>query len=303
MNTIPSGCTLVGLRCTDGRWIIGSNSDDPWKTRTKLINVKSNDYQYIGTELVCEGDQNVPWAGMITRGLNKHGFCFTYAHVEPTDGNWNSRPGVNFHDFSVHILCECSTVSEAIKYIKDAERAFHGNFIMNDINQDIVLLEVTTKELNIVRPNEWEWPLPMICCNYYVSKRMRFYTDLEYTMKSNAPSRWHNAMLTAQKSNAQGMQLMRTILSSHEGRLKKEGSWGSCPCNHGTEVGTVSSEIIDAEYGIFYYCLGWPCGCRDTLPSQDYQHMSWGDFKQFKLTDYDKSVVLVDCQRGINITF
>ena len=237
---------------------------------------------------------------MFTRGLNEKGFGFTYAHVEPIDGNWASEQGTNFHDFSVHLLGECASVREAEEYIRNEPRSFHGNFLMNDAGQDIALLEVTTKRLNVVRPADWEWQLPIICCNYYVSKKMRFNTALGYTMESNASFRWHNAMLTAMKSDRQGMPLLREILSSHEGRLAVDGTWSCCPCNHGTEVGTVSSEIIDTTQGLFYYCLGWSCGCRDALPSQDYQHLSWGDFKPYRPADYSEPTVLVDCQRGIN---
>ena len=297
------GCTLIGLRQADGSWLVGSNSDDPWKTRTRLITAKNGSYRYIGTELICDGDQSVPWANMITRGLNEAGLGFTYAHVEPVDGNWASCSGTDFHDFSMHLLGECATVREAADYIRDTKRSFHGNFIVNDAAQDIALLEVTTKELNIIRPADWEWPLPMICCNYYVSKKMRFYTDLGYTMESNAPSRWHNAMLAARKSGRQGMELMREILGSHEGRLDTDEAWSRCPCNHGTEVGTVSSEIIDTAKGVFHYCLGWPCGCREALPSQDYQHLSWGAYKPYRLADYQEPAILVDCQRGLHIRF
>lgn len=294
---------LVGLRQPRNSWLIGSNSDDPWKTRTRLITAKNGSYRYIGTELVCSGAQSVPWANMITRGLNEKGFAFTYAHVEPTDGNWTSMKGIDFHDFSTFLLSECASVREVENHIKKEKRSFHGNFLVNDSTQDIALLEVTTKRFNIIRPEDWEWPLPIISSNYYVSKKMRFFTDLGYAVETNSPSRWHNAMLTAINSNQEGMALMQEILSSHEGRIQMDGAWGRCPCNHGTEVGTVSSEIIDTARGLFYYCLGWPCECHDALPSQDYQHLSWGKFKPYKLADYTKPEVLVDCQRGINADF
>lgn len=268
-----------------------------------MITAKSGPYRYIGTELICDGDQSVPWANMVTRGLNEKGFGFTYAHVEPIDGNWASEQGTNFHDFSRYVLSECSSVREAEEYIRGEKRSFHGNFILNDAEQDIVLLEVTTKGVNLIRPADWEWKLPIICCNYYVSKSMRFYTEIESARESNAYYRWHNAMLTAAGSRKRGMPLMQEILSSHEGRLAVDGAWGCCPCNHGQEVGTVSSEIIDTANGLFYYCLGWPCGLQDPLPSQDYQHLSWGKFKPYSPRDYREPEILVDCQQGINTTF
>ena len=300
MKYHPIGCTLIGVQKSDGTWLVGSNSDNPWKSRTRLLTAKSGSYRYIGTELFCTGDQNVPWADMITRGLNERGLGFTYAHVEPTDGNWASEQGVNFHDFSIHLLSECATVKEAEDYIRSVKRAFHGNFIVNDTNQDIALLEVTTKQVNVIRPKDWEWPFPITSCNYYISRKMRFYTALEYTITSNSPCRWHNTMLAAQKSNSQGMELIQELLASHEGRLPEDEDWSRCPCNHGKTVGTVSSEIFDTATGTFYYCLGWPCGSHDALPGQDYQHLSWGQYKAFKIADYKRPEILVDCQVGIN---
>ena len=301
MKYHPIGCTLIGVQKSDGTWLVGSNSDNPWKSRTRLLTAKSGSYRYIGTELFCTGDQNVPWADMITRGLNERGLGFTYAHVEPTDGNWASEQGVNFHDFSIHLLSECATVKEAEDYIRSVKRAFHGNFIVNDANQDIALLEVSTKRVHTIRPSQWEWKPPLICCNYYVSNEMRFYSDLEYALESNAHCRWHNAMLTARKSDCTGMDLLKQILTSHEGRLPEDEDWSRCPCNHGKTVGTVSSEIIDTATSTFYYCLGWPCGCQTPEAGQEYQQLSWGCYKAFKVCDYSQSAILVDCQNNINV--
>ena len=82
------GCTVFALKQTSGHYLLGSNSDDPWDSRTRLVCEKLGRYRFIATQLMCSGDQSLPWANMYTRGLNEKGLGFNYAHVEPHDGNW-----------------------------------------------------------------------------------------------------------------------------------------------------------------------------------------------------------------------
>lgn len=293
------GCTVFALKQSSGHYLLGSNSDDPWDSRTRLVCEKLGTYRFIATQLICSGDQSVPWANMYTRGLNEKGLGFNYAHVEPNDGNWASEQGMTFRDFSIQLLSECSDTYEAEKLIRTHPRAFHGNFVMNDRENNAVLFEITTKKLRVVRADGLNGLY--LRCNHYISKSMQRYDSTEGDSRENSLTRVDSAYQAYLQSDCTDFRLARAILSNHVNRRADEPEWGFSNCNHGAAGGTVSSEIIDTENGIFYYCLGWPCGEAPKELSQLYQDLSWGCYKAYSFDDTPESGVLVDVLNGIAV--
>jgi len=293
------GCTVFALKQTSGHYLLGSNSDDPWDSRTRLVCEKLGKYRFIATQLICSGDQSVPWANMYTRGLNERGLGFNYAHVEPNDGNWESEAGLSFRDFSIQLLSECGDTYEAEKLIRSQPRAFHGNFVMNDRANNAVLFEITTKNLRVVRADGLNGLY--IRCNHYLCKSMQKWDSTEGSMRENSLIRLDSAYQAYSRSDCKDFELARAILSNHVNRHEDEPDWGFSNCNHGQSGGTVSSEIIDTAHGVFYYCLGWPCGEAPKYSGQLYQELSWGCYKAYSFLDIPESGILVDVIDGIAV--
>ena len=293
------GCTVFALKQTSGHYLLGSNSDDPWDSRTRLVCEKLGKYRFIATQLICSGDQSVPWANMYTRGLNERGLGFNYAHVEPTDGNWASEEGMSFRDFSIQLLSECSDTYQAEKLIRSHPRAYHGNFVMNDRENNAVLFEITTKKLRVVRADGLTGLY--LRCSHYLCKSMLKVDSTEGDARENSLARVDSARQAYLQSSCKDFEQARAILSNHVNRREDEPAWGFSNCNHGATGGTVSSEIIDTENGIFYYCLGWPCGGAPKYPGQLYQELSWGGYKAYSFSDIPESGVLVDVLNAIAV--
>ena len=293
------GCTVLALKQSSGHYLLGSNSDDPWDSRTRLVCEKLGKYRFIATQLMCSGDQSLPWANMYTRGLNEKGLGFNYAHVEPNDGNWASESGMTFREFSIKLLSECSDTYEAEKLIRSHPRAYHGNFVMNDRENNAVLFEITTKKLRVVRADGLNDLY--LRCNHYISKCMQKWDAPDDEAKENSRSRVDSAYQAYLRSTCKDFDQAHAILGNHVNRHEDEPHWGFSNCNHGAEGGTVSSEIIDTANGIFYYCLGWPCGEAPKHAGQLYQNLSWGHYKAYPLSEMPESAVLVDVLNGIAV--
>lgn len=279
-------CTIIGLRDkTTKNPIIGSNSDNPWNARTRLI-VNENHYKFIGTELICE-DASLPWANMVTRGLNEKGLAYTFAYVQPNDQDYTQvSDGINFRDFSLQLLGKCANVKEAVEMIGDLKRAFHGNFILSDNSGDLKLAEVGIQKLAFL-----DTTTCFIRCNHYCSTEMNQLTDMAYAKETNSHSRYEAAVNTFESLNSSNKDSIIKVLTSHNSRLKEESLWGHSPCNHGLGFGTVSSEIIDPLNGIFYFNFGWPCGEQQCNSEQLYQDKSWGKYEEYVLDDLHSGII------------
>jgi len=85
-------CFLAASR-GPGDWLLASNSDDPYPTLNHLVVESGDPYAYLAVRVVVpESECTVPWAGMLTRGVNDAGLAFTYAFVRGQDtGSYPSQ--------------------------------------------------------------------------------------------------------------------------------------------------------------------------------------------------------------------
>lgn len=279
------GCTIIGIKTTSGTFL-GSNSDNPWNTRTRLIVAKRDgEYKFIGTELICQ-DNSVPWANMITRGLNEKGLAFTFAYVQPLDGNYETALGMSFKEFSWELMGKCSDIYEVEEFIKNTDRAFHGNFLFADRLGNLELIEISTKKLVFVKDLN-----VVVRCNHFLSKEMQLLTDIDYAHSTNSYTRYQSAMHIIESSEKNGKETIKKVLTSHVFRQEEEDSWGHSSCNHGRLFGTVSSEIINPIEKVFSYNFGWPCGEKKTYPEQLFQEKSWGFFRDYFVENLNPGIL------------
>ena len=164
----------IGSASYDGNSIIGSTSDDPFTTRTRLVVVSpKNGNKFIATQIISGDRSKIPdFNNMHTRGLNDKGFAYTWSAAGP---NPDIEPissqaiGIPFYQFGQLLLSEADSVTNAIELLESYPRAIHGNFLFADTTDEIALIEVSTRSLNIETRISDGW---IGRTNHWISEKM-----------------------------------------------------------------------------------------------------------------------------------
>lgn len=263
-------CTVMGKRDNNYYWL-GSNSDNPWDTRTKICVNNKGKFKYIGTKLKCPND-DLPWSNMMTRGVNEAGIAFTFAYVE-RDLQIPLKEGIGFKEFGATILGQFSSLNDIEKFLKNEQININGNFIFADDQGILLCCEFLPYEARFI----WSQDLTIFRTNHFLEMP----TPNNQEIHPSSTNRFQS-MLTALRK-LKPVNDMKTsihfLLQNHE--LDEENQqWGNSNCSHGVSGGTISSEIIDPKSRTIWYCYGAPCGSQNNL-------QSWGEYKPFTLSDYD----------------
>ena len=176
-QNLYDNCTTAGATGSasfDGNPIIGSTSDDPFTTRTRLVVVSpKNGHKFIATQIVSGDTRKIPdFNNMHTRGLNDKGFAYTWSGAGP---NPDIEPissqaiGIPFYQFGQLLLSEADSVEDGIGLLESYPRAIHGNFLFADSVGEIALIEVSTHSLNIETRITDGW---IGRTNHWISERM-----------------------------------------------------------------------------------------------------------------------------------
>lgn len=288
-------CTTAGATGRAARNqnpIIGSNSDDPFSTRTRLAVVQpQGGYRFIGTQIISPGQVTVDFHRMFTRGLNEKGFAYTWSAVMPQAEPTPSEAfGIPYYQFGTLLLSQAATVAEAIDLLTGQPRAIAGNFLMVDAGGELALVEVSTRSIHVQTRTRDGW---VGRSNHWVSEGM---APLGYpqTAEGSSPRRLErieSLVAEGARDGAVDQPFLAGCFADHEGR---EG--GCSICAHGLVAypgrtergGTVSSEIMEPRKGLFWYNYGWPCGGAPELPDlQVHQDRSWGAYLPFRLADME----------------
>jgi len=289
MERLPPNmeCTIIGVtgnKAYNNDIYIGSTSDDPWNTRTKLVVVEpENGFKYIGTMIVTPGPP-VPWSNMITRGMNIKGFAYTWSYVHPVaEPTYLEAEGVTFAEFGDLLLRSCANVHEAIELILSIPRAFHGNFLLADAEGNLALVEVSTqsvyvavltKDGYVVRTNHWISPI----------MAPKDGVPDEFT-NSSTWVRYTRALELLEKVYIGRIHVEDLMQIFSDTKTYEEWGYGICAGINSKKGGTVSSEIMEPKRLIFWYAYGWPCGVKPLWPEQLHQNMSWGVYLPFYLPE------------------
>lgn len=242
-------CTLVGRSAGTKEPFLASTSDDPYETRTQVVVRKpAQGYQYLATTIQSRG-QPVPWDGMVTRGVNERGLAFTYAYVEPAEA---PDATVSPAAFSMGLISGCADVEAALDYLhQGAPSGCTGNYLLLDTTDSLVALAVTdTGSIAVrmglgARTNSWQ----------------------EYGTRLASKGSVYSRSAAHRKARAE--ELLQSIssadnaeklLTDHQGRQDGEQVYGRSICNHGTEAGTVSCEVLIPSRRSLRYTYGHPCG-------------------------------------------
>ncbi|WP_404406399.1 carcinine hydrolase/isopenicillin-N N-acyltransferase family protein [Jeotgalibacillus malaysiensis] len=262
-------CTILGVYAETHYWL-GSNSDNPWDTRTKICVNDEYKYKFIGTKLKCPND-DLPWANMMTRGVNEAGIAFTFAFVQ-RDLSIPLKDGIGFKEFGKTILGQFSSLSEIEYFLKNQDVNISGNFIFADDKGSLLFGEILPYESKLT----WKSSETVLRTNHFLELQ----TPNSQELHPSSTQRYQS-MVTAMKKHTQSDNTsiyLRHLLQNHES-AELDQEFGSSNCSHGQNSGTISSEIIDPENRTIWYCYGSPC--HDTEKVQ-----SWDTYIPFKLSDY-----------------
>ncbi len=296
-------CTIAGATgaaTIDGRSVIASNSDDPFTTRTRLVVVEPPDGErFIATQIVSPSNGSpVSFDRMHTRGVNAHGFAYTWSAVRPDpefEPDSESAFGLPFYQFGRLLLSQSRSVEDAIGILESYPRAIHGNYLFGDANGEVALVEVSTKSMNVETRTDSGW---IGRSNHWTSPTMSAIGNLPESCDSTAVRYERITTLMAEGDGSVDPGFLAGCLSDHE--TLGETGWSICAHGHGdvpdgrerggsvSSVSSVSSEIMQPALGTMHYAYGWPCGGEVDYPGeQPYQDRSWGRYMTFRLEDME----------------
>ena len=249
-------------------WLLASNSDNPYTTRNHLLVADGDGHAYLAVRvLVPQADPSVPWAGMLTRGVNAAGLGFTYAFV----------PGRNMPDYpmqtwTARMLANAGDDDEAVSY-EAANRALPGNYLLADRSGRIAVVEVGTGQMRVhvptaaeARTNVWQ------CLSEGVEPSWE--TSTASTHRQGRGAELLDAL------PATTPEALWRVLRDHQEDAAPVGQHGRALGNHGTTDGTISSEIVSPS-GHLWFGYGFPCGAARGH-EQD-ARVSWGRLVRFSL--------------------
>ena len=296
-NLWYDNCTIAGATgsaSSGGHSLIGSNSDDPFTTRTRLVVVaQPTGYKFIATQIVSQNqDTVVDFNLMHTRGVNDQGFAYTWAGVRPNpdrEPDSHQAYGVPFFQFGSLLLGQARTVEDAIGLLDTYPRAIHGNFLFADAVGEMSLVEVSTQSLNIETRTSDGW---VGRSNHWVSPEM---AGIGYTPEADDSTVVRYARITtlmAEGARRIDHSYLATCFGDHA--TLEESGWSICAHGHKQMAphegrgGTVSSEILEPSLRTMHYAYGWPCGGPVDYPEeQPLQDRSWGRYVTFHLDDLE----------------
>ena len=291
-NCTTAGAT--GSASFDGNSIIGSTSDDPFTTRTRLVVVSPrNGHKFIATQIVSGDTSKIPdFNNMHTRGLNDKGFAYTWSGAGP---NPDIEPisslaiGIPFYQFGQLLLSEADSVEDGIGLLESYPRAIHGNFLFADSVGEIALIEVSTHSLNIETRITDGW---IGRTNHWISERMSKIGQIPQVTDSTEVRFERILTLMNERKSKVDSSFLEACFRDHS--TLNDTGWSICAHGHTRNPnregrgGTVSSEIILPSKGVMNYCYGWPCGGNVHYPEdQVYQDRSWGKYLSFDLEKLD----------------
>ncbi|WP_295154802.1 C45 family autoproteolytic acyltransferase/hydolase [uncultured Brachyspira sp.] len=167
--TFDNKCSCFAFK-TDNDIILAKNSDflkDIKDCSDSMYYKLNSSYSFIGnTTAFIEMED----------GINEKGLAAALTFVYPTKIDYGFNAGMIIR----YILEKCSTVYEALKFLKEIPISSAQNIILADKNGNIALIECNCRKIEIIK-NDY-----VFISNHFISKSMKEYnTDIEDDIYSN----------------------------------------------------------------------------------------------------------------------
>lgn len=307
-------CTNVGATGAsvqpNGKVYIGSNSDDPYDIRTRVIVKRPPDgYAYVGTDLASlSGDASAAEysssvSGAPTRALNEKGLAFTWALAFERPDHQPPEGALKPHAFWSTVMQRCATVDEALELMPTLARDMAAIALLADAGGGLAQVEIGRRRMEVTARYDASAGGSVANVNCWIAMLPEEGDPSSALDLETAPNGSRFRRVTERLGTFEGkidLAAMKAILSDHGYRERFAGEntlvrgHGFSVCNHGSlhkasfdpdepAWGTVSAEIIDPMDGIFWYVYGWPCGEPPEHGDHFLQDRAWGKFVGFPL--------------------
>ncbi len=269
-------CTVGFVKDSSGKVILFSTSDNPFTTRTRLlVKETAKADKFISTQITCEG-VDVPWNGMYSRGLNSHGFAFTWAAAIdtaslPAEGKCYIEAGEFF-------LEECKEVAQVYEWLDSGPRLFAGNFIFADANNNVVYIEIGYSSYAVLDLNERN---NFVITNHRILPEMQRFAGAE-----PHGSIVRRASAVDCLKNCNSVDRVQALLKHVDLDYVEKSICAGIKEN--ATIVSVSAEILIPDTRAMYYCYGWPSTLNmECADKKGLQSKSWGEFQRFSLNELE----------------
>ena len=261
-------CTLLGRTAQGRRWILASTSDDPYAVQNQLVCAQARPYSYLAVRVVtARQDSDVPWNGMLTRGVNAAGLAYTYAYVHQPDVTWPPQRWA--HD----VLSGCRSVQGAVKVIKDhLGEVLSGNYLLADREGDAAALEVARADIAMTPAVD----STLVCTNFWAQLPM---LERDRWGAETAAERYRRGKMLLSAGDGDLSTLFQAMRDHSDDGADAERPYGISICNHGQADGTISSEVIEPRAARLWWTYGWPCGAARGY--EKLARVAWGRYVAF----------------------
>jgi hypothetical protein len=261
-------CFLAGVSAPR-HWLLASNSDNPYTTVNHVLAEEGGPHAYLAVRvLVPHAGAAVPWAGMLTRGVNDAGLGFTYAFVLERD-----MADYPAQEWTARMLATASTVDEALTHMSEGS-TLPGNYLIADRSGGMAVVEVGGGRIEVRAPDGASESRSNVWQRLPASAGPTWDADTVST------HRYDRGAVLLGGLRAATPEALYDVLRDHEEDGGTVGRHGRSLCNHGTSNGTISSEIIDPS-GHLWFGFGTPCGAHHGH-EQDCR-TPWGRLVRFSL--------------------
>lgn len=225
----------------DGHLLVGHNNDLSPESEERLVAIEKS----VPGDPVVFQIGGAPWLSV---GFNSAGLALTGNELSPND----EKVGIS-RSLQVFEIVRCRTLDEAVEASLRSDRASSYNNVLTHADGRVANVEGSATDAEVTQLDEHD---TLAHTNHYVCERMRPYEgDLGYAKRSAL--RYGRAReLLAEHRGRITEDLMRTMLSDHEGAP-------DCLCRHpdrfGGEGKTVFWCVADVTEGRITFGRGNPC--------------------------------------------
>lgn len=264
-------CTVIGGYPESKPPILASTSDDVYSSRSKLVVKRADGVKYVGVETES-ADEAVNWGGAVNRSVNEYGLAFTWSYVSSADDSERGN-GLPLED-TLRGVATSRSIPEAVDHLQRSGTDVSGCFLLAHSNEDaLAVVEVSGSTSVVDRHPD----------SGVIARTNEFQSPELTSLESSDGTPYRR---TAATRRARVGELLdddfdvdnaMSVLVDHAGR-ERDGTYGGSICNHGTDYGSVSAEILVPETGSLCFTAGWPCG---TWEPENRLHQPWGAFFEF----------------------
>lgn len=199
-----------------------------------------------GYRYICATSAGSP--GVFSSGMNEHGLALADTHVASRD----IGPGLARYILMMNLLEQCTTVSNALSYLRSVSCMGAGNLVVIDAQGDMAVVENGYRQSGFVRPVEDY----IVATNHFTSVEMQD-ANMAAGTSPGSYDETHGRYATAQSQ----LQQFRGTLDPNAAKQIASHHGPPAICRHRpqNESDSISAAIFLPARRQLLFCNGWPC--------------------------------------------